>query len=214
MSRVRSAWRGARPSVGRLVIALMKVCLAVAVLSVVFFVVGAAVPAIYGAYGFHPEENAREWAALTPQYGGAAVCAKCHGAEYVPWSASKHAGVSCESCHGPLGDHALADPPTPVEGTDTADGTCARCHETVAGRPADFPTVTPADHYPGVTCLQCHHAHSAVAVPPPRVSHPLVNLPECTACHGFSGLQAMPVGHTEAPDRVCLSCHLPGATTR
>ena len=39
----------------------------------VVFVLGAIsmaviVPWVYGEYGFHPEENARSWAALTPQY--------------------------------------------------------------------------------------------------------------------------------------------------
>ncbi len=211
------SWTGARLSFGgllRLVAVVVKAGVVVCALSVAFFLVASAASSLYGEYGFHPAENARSWAALTPTYAGAAVCGRCHSTEYVPWTTSKHKGVTCESCHGPLGVHATADPPTPVGATDASDKICILCHEKIVGRPAGFQALVLESHYPGVSCLQCHNTHTTVAMPPPRVTHPLANLPECITCHGATGLQAMPVGHKVSADRVCLACHLPSQTWR
>ncbi len=41
---------------------------AVAGLAVVLVVLGVAFSTVYAEYGFHPQENARSWAALTPAY--------------------------------------------------------------------------------------------------------------------------------------------------
>ncbi len=204
--------RGSR--LGAVIQAGVKIAVLAALLSVVLFAVGAAVSAAYEQYGSQPERNARSWAALAPGYADSTVCGKCHATEYAPWTVSKHRGVACESCHGPLGAHAAANPPTAVGSTDASDRICTLCHEKVVGRPAGFHALVLESHFPGVSCLQCHNTHTSVAIPPPRVVHSLAQLPECIACHGFTDLYAMPVGHRESPDAVCLGCHVPDQPAR
>jgi len=169
------------------------------------------VPWVYGEYGFHPAENARTWAALTPRYADAAVCQRCHQAQYAPWLGERHATVTCESCHGPLAEHAATAPREASAGSlglEKPDaGLCAVCHEQSPAKPATFAQVDLAAHYPGAPCLGCHDSHSADAVRPPDISHSLARLPECVTCHAPAGLKPVPVGHVESSDAVCQGCH-------
>jgi len=169
------------------------------------------VPWVYGEYGFHPEENARSWAALTPQYADAIVCARCHEAQYATWQGERHASVTCESCHGPLAEHAATAPVKAEPGslglTTPDEGLCAICHEQSPAKPAAFAQVVLAEHYAGGRCLNCHDSHSADAVHPPEIPHSLARLPECVTCHQPSGLKPVPEGHVESSDAACMGCH-------
>ena len=168
----------------------------------------------YGEFGFHPEESARSWAALPPQYAEPAMCQGCHAPEYTPWQAAEHAVVACDTGHGPLAKHAATATGTAAAAaaaaeieTPTAD-LCVLCHAQVPGRPLGFPVVDLESHYAGGSCLGCHDSHSATALRPPEISHSLDNLPTCVTCHKPAGLKPVPVGHEEAPDAVCRTCHL------
>ena len=192
-------------------IGLLVVVLA-AVLTVVFVAVGAAASYAYDQYGYHFERNTVTWALRTPVYAMPTTCRACHVAEQATVAAAAHSVVACEACHGPLDAHvaagAAADSasvPVPRPPSET----CVTCHEKVEGRPADMPQVDLAVHYSTASCLQCHDAHTAVAEPPPLVPHPLANLPACTVCHGFEGLNPMPRTHQDSADDVCLGCHKP-----
>jgi hypothetical protein len=169
------------------------------------------VPWVYGEYGFHPEENARSWAALTPQYADAVVCARCHEAQYATWQGERHASVTCESCHGPLAEHAATAPVEAEAGslglTTPDEDLCAICHEKSPAKPAAFAQVDLAEHYAGGRCLNCHDSHSADAVHPPEIPHSLARLPECVTCHTPSGLKPVPEGHVESSDAACMGCH-------
>jgi hypothetical protein len=182
-----------------------------AVLLVGLVGVAVVVPWVYGEYGFHPEENARSWAALTPQYADTAVCERCHELQYAAWEGERHASVTCESCHGPLAEHAATAPveaPAGSLGIGTPDeGLCAICHEQSPAKPAAFAQVDLAEHYSGGTCLNCHDSHSADAVRPPDISHSLARLPECVTCHAPAGLKPVPDGHVESSDAACQGCH-------
>jgi uncharacterized paraquat-inducible protein A len=212
VTRLRAALARRRPTTragvvkGILAGGALVVLLAVA--SVALAVV---VPWVYGEYGFHPEENARSWAALTPQFADSTLCQRCHQAEYTPWKVSKHATVACESCHGPLAQHAATAPEEAPSGSlgmeKPAAGLCAACHEQGPGKPDGFATVDLAAHYAGGTCTGCHDGHAATAVRPHDISHPLANLPACVTCHVPAGLKPVPAGHVESSDAVCLSCH-------
>jgi hypothetical protein len=215
---LRKAVRRRRPTTrsGRLKAGLAAGGLVVlAVVAVVGVVV--VFPWVYEEYGYHPAENARSWAALTPQYADATLCQRCHEPEYGPWQESPHATTTCESCHGPLGKHA-ATAPEEATGADLAielpsEALCVVCHEQLPGRPADFAQVDLDEHFgaeaEGPTCRTCHDPHTTVAITPPVITHPLDNLPACTTCHAPSGLKPVPAGHVEAPDAVCRSCHKP-----
>jgi len=211
------------------------VALGLAILLIAALAVGAVAAAtFYDQYGAHQARNARSWAALTPQYAASSAdCAQCHVTESTKWSASKHVAVGCQTCHGALAAHAATAPepvsaaaidaqeagvaPAPslatgVEPVPPTDALCTVCHRQTLGRPASFPQVDPATHYTGTSCLQCHDVHTAIAIPPPVITHSLENVPACTACHGTTdtnGVKAMPAGHKVSPDAVCLSCHKP-----
>jgi hypothetical protein len=215
------------------------VALGLAVLLVAALAVGAVAAAtFYDQYGPHQARNARAWAALTPQYAASSGdCAQCHATEFGKWSASKHVPVGCQTCHGALAEHAATAPvpasaaeidaqeagaaPAPSLGTGVApipptDALCTVCHAETLGRPAGFEQVDPATHYPGTSCLQCHDVHTAIAIPPPAITHSLENVPECTACHGTTatnGVKAMPAGHQLSSDAICLGCHKPSPGT-
>jgi hypothetical protein len=183
----------------------------VAALAVAFLALGAVFSAVYGEYGFHPAENARSWAALTPSYADSALCERCHAPEYAHWVASPHRAVVCESCHGPLASHAAETSPNAPAGSvavaKVPDTICASCHAKVTGRPASFPQVAVSAHFAGAACLWCHNPHDAAAVRPPDIPHSLDRLPACVTCHVPGGLKPVPAGHVESPDAVCRTCH-------
>lgn len=225
MSRLRDAMAGARAasvlsavrrrrpsSRAGLVKGIAAGTALLAGLAVAVLVLGAAFSLFYAEYGFHPQENARSWAALTPAYADAAVCQRCHQPEYTPWVASRHRTVVCESCHGPLAGHAAETspdaPPGSVVLARVPDGICVTCHARVVGRPLAFPQVDLATHYAGASCLWCHDPHDATAVRPPDIPHSLDRLPACVTCHVPGGLKPVPVGHVESSDAVCRTCHL------
>jgi hypothetical protein len=231
----RASVRIGRPSSPRGWVAFGAVAVGLAVLLVAALAVGAVAAAtFYDQYGAHQARNAREWASLTPQYAASSgVCAQCHATEYAKWSGSKHVAVGCQTCHGALAEHAATAPapesaatidaqeagvaPAPslaagVGVVPPTDALCTVCHRKTLGRPADFPQVDPTTHFAGTSCLQCHDVHTAIAIPPPVITHSLENVPACTACHGTTdtnGVKAMPAGHKVSPDAVCLSCHKP-----
>jgi hypothetical protein len=169
------------------------------------------VPWLYGEYGYHPSESARSWAALTPQYADSGECQRCHAAQYTPWQAASHAVVACETCHGPLAEHAATAPVQAEPGTIAIaappEGLCTLCHEKNPARPLAFPVVDSTAHYAGAPCLGCHDSHTSVPLVPPDISHALTNLPACVTCHKPAGLKPVPAGHEEVPDAVCRTCH-------
>jgi hypothetical protein len=209
VTRLRAALGRRRPTSPKGVAGLVLASVALVAVAVIGLVV--VLPWAYGAFGFHPAESARSWAALTPQYADSALCQRCHAPEYTPWRAAAHAVVACESCHGPLAEHAATAPQTAPPGTSTVaqppEGLCVLCHEQAPGRPLGFPVVDLTLHYEGATCVACHDSHSTAALAPPQVSHPLDRLPACITCHEPAGLKPLPDWHVEAADSVCLTCH-------
>lgn len=212
MRRLRAALAGRRPTTR---MGVVKAFLAgvglFAALGVGVVAMAVVVPWVYGEYGFHPEENARSWAALTPQYADAIVCQRCHEAQYAPWQHEQHASVACESCHGPLAEHAATAPLEAAAGSlgleAPAEGLCAVCHELSPAKPDTFAQVELAAHYSGAPCLGCHDSHSTAALRPPDISHSLARLPACVTCHVPEGLKPVPAGHIESSDAVCQGCH-------
>ena len=209
---LRSAVRRLRPT-GRAGIAKGTAAVAAAAVGVAIavLVAGAAFSALYGEYGFHPAANARSWAALPLSYADSTVCQRCHQPEYASWTKSAHRTVVCESCHGPLATHvdetSLAAPAGAVVLAAVPASICVACHEARTGRPAGFPQVDLAQHYPGAACLWCHNPHDATAVRPPDIPHSLDRLPPCVTCHAPAGLKPVPPGHVAASDAVCRTCH-------
>lgn len=209
--RARRAWKAIRPR-SRRSVALVAVL--AGGLSLVLLGAARLGPSIVAEYAFRPDANAATWRSVVPAFGEVALCRRCHEEQYARLTTATHAGIGCESCHGPLAEHALASPGT-SEAVVTAgvptDRLCVGCHVPVSGRPASVRQVVPAEHYVA-TCLACHDPHSGISNRPPVVEHPLDNLPPCITCHGPEGFKARnqrhPVVHSDDP--TCLACHLPG----
>lgn len=171
--------------------------------------------AAYGAFGGgRAAVNAQSWA-LRPMRIAPDGCVACHPAQAAQQASNKHAGVDCQTCHGPAGAHPGSDPEAVVEISKPSAAVCVQCHTQVVGRPAGFGQIDPATHWGGSTlCLRCHDPHDVVAPVPPEIPHPLQGLPACTTCHRPDGLKPVPSGHTLVEDAVCLSCHRPLVTGR
>ncbi|MEI8334173.1 MAG: hypothetical protein WCH74_10030, partial [Chloroflexota bacterium] len=162
-ARIRlSRPRFRRPATRRGIAVLVAAVIAgVAVLSVAGFVLASGTVMLYERYGFRPEANAQAWADLTPAYAAnASACRQCHAPEYGEWAESRHTGMVCETCHGPLGAHATTTPPVPARPVDATGEVCTVCHGKVLGRPTAQPQVDLATHYGGFPCFQCHTVHS------------------------------------------------------
>lgn len=179
-----------------------------ALLAGISLVGGLAVVAIAAEYGYQPNRDTSTWASLSPRFAESPVCAACHEHEAGFVAAAPHAAVSCETCHGPLEEHALAPTATVVElpeaGAD--EPICLTCHEAVIGRPLTFPVISSVTHYPLPACTVCHDPHTPITVAPPDIRHSLDRLPECTVCHRPDGIRPMPAEHPTW-DGDCRACH-------
>ncbi len=214
-ARLSAFWAGVRPRTRRgALLAAGAIVLAAAGLSIVLFAGATMAWNPYVEFSLHRDVDARSWAALDPSFASSSTCARCHHAEDARISSRSHAGIGCQSCHGPLLKH--------VEAGDAADGSsvavavptdevCTRCHVRADGRPSTIRQIVPATHYVSV-CLQCHDPHTALANRPPVVLHPLDNLPPCLTCHGPEGFKARSQRHPSGSidDKPCLLCHAPG----
>jgi len=197
----------------RTFVVLTRTAVAAVLLAVTGLVGLALFDMAYAQFGSHPDKDALAWSEHTPAYSLDGGCAGCHTVEAGHVRGSWHKDLRCETCHGPQALHAATA--TRTELGDVAveppsRDICRRCHERVAGRPADFPQVILSTHYEGAECAQCHGVHQIIAVTPPLISHPRTNLPDCIVCHAPEGIKGLPDGHKASTDAVCMTCHKPG----
>lgn len=136
---------------------------------VVFFIVRALlVPKSFGQFGTFRGDNLAEQAAQPTNYGPLDVCAPCHAAVFETKTKGKHMNVPCQTCHGPVAEHVQDDGMKPMI-MNRSFTLCARCHQKLEARPAQFPQINIQDHLgranlttegnEGV-CLTCHNPHS------------------------------------------------------
>jgi predicted CXXCH cytochrome family protein len=117
------------------------------------------VPKDFGKYG-HYRAGALDAAAAKPvSYAGQEACAMCHEEQVSARSGGRHAGIACESCHGPLAAHAN-DPTSLTPKRPDSGVLCVRCHEKDAAKPKAFPQVATAGHFTGEACHTCHKPHN------------------------------------------------------
>jgi len=184
-----------------------RIGFAVVLLSIALAVVAFVGSSLYAQYGPpRTEVNTIGWAERTLSYSGS-DCAECHAVEAAAAARADHGDVICETCHPPPvhpGNSTVADPQLAA----SVNALCGACHAAVAGRPAAFAQVALVEHYRGAACLSCHEPHTAAAITPPDVTHPLAKLPACVTCHSPGGLKRFPAGHQAADDAICRTCHL------
>jgi hypothetical protein len=139
------------------------VYLTLAIVASYFVARGFLVPQSFGQYGWYRGNALKEIAALPVSYAGRAACAGCHDDPAGQLAKGSHKGLSCESCHGPGSAH--AEDPTVAAPKPTGPRFCLRCHELNLSRPAKFPQVETADHFPDQACAECHAPHSPKDAP-------------------------------------------------
>lgn len=209
---VARGWATIRPRSRRGALALGGLALGTFVVLVAGMPV---VASLAGEYGSRPDADEAIWRGLAPAFGESAQCGECHEPQEARLVSTTHAGIGCQSCHGALGEHALASPGTPeaeVRVDVPTDTLCVVCHVETAGRPLGFRQVAPEQHYVK-ECLDCHDPHTGISRKPPIVEHTLLHLPPCVTCHGPEGFKARNQRHPvskvgEEDDERCIACHV------
>lgn len=127
------------------------------------------VPSDFGIYGHYRAGALKDIKALPVVHAGQAACVACHSDEGALKQKGKHAKVSCEACHGPLGRHAAGEsdekPARPHGRT-----TCLFCHEKLQARPASHPQVDSKEHAGDSLCIECHSPHEPGSAPEAKSS--------------------------------------------
>lgn len=145
-----------------------------------------AVPPSFGELGHYRGDSLREQAARPIKVPTRARCLQCHEDQWKNKEKSKHASLSCGSCHGLGLDHVRdceqARATAKAAGQDVtkikcaSDGvqvtqlrkTCENCHAQMVGRPTKFLQIVPAEHLKEQeaddptspkACAQCHQGH-------------------------------------------------------
>ena len=116
------------------------------------------IPASFGKYGFYRADSMNEIAAKPLKYAGQKECATCHADIVETKASSKHASLSCETCHGPALAH-VENPGETLPFKPTDGKFCLTCHQKNDSRPAWFPQVDSNTHGNGKSCLRCHQPH-------------------------------------------------------
>lgn len=116
------------------------------------------VPEGFGTLGGHYRAGALEDNMARPvAFAGRSACVECHSEIPEMQQGSRHAGIDCEACHGPLAIHASDPEQLPVR-PDPAT-VCLVCHVANAAKPKAFPQIDPATHMDGGPCNECHSPH-------------------------------------------------------
>ena len=98
-------------------------------------------------------------------HGANDSCKTCHEDVVKEVKKLKHKTLSCEGCHGPLGNHVrneekIAD----AEVINESSWQCLNCHNELISKPPGFPQFTDeVDKHTTLkedeVCLKCHDAH-------------------------------------------------------
>jgi DnaJ-class molecular chaperone len=131
------------------------------------------IPRSFGRYGHYRADAVGAIAASGLRYSGHLVCAECHDDIANTKSASKHAPVTCEACHGPGYSHSQ-DPTENKISVPSGRERCGYCHNYDASRPTGFPQIDPAAHGADEPCASCHNPHQ------PELN---IETPACDGCH-------------------------------
>ncbi len=126
-----------------------------------------AIPASFGEHGHYRFDSVAEYKSQAPLHGAPGACAECHDEEAEAHEEGKHATISCEVCHAPLGQHIKNDEKIGAMPIPRSTEWCGICHQRLIARPKTFPQVVFPDHWiekgaetTEAVCLECHDAHN------------------------------------------------------
>lgn len=147
---------------------IIRAMLLLVVIAVLFVLVRHfAYPKSFGDYGHYRYDSVAEYAAQVPRHGAQGACAECHDDEPEALAGGKHASVSCEVCHAPLGVHVEGDQRVAAMLVRRTNDLCAYCHQRLIARRDTFPQVDFEQHVTErgavmseAVCLECHNAHN------------------------------------------------------
>ena len=120
------------------------------------------------------------------------ACGKCHapGIE----NSSANLGISCESCHGPAGNHASATDKKGTMSRETARTSCLNCHKSDPAKD-DQGNYTANNHYGTRNFFASKHAQSS-------------QLNQCLTCHSPHKANASgALLRADKPTDICAKCH-------
>jgi hypothetical protein len=117
------------------------------------------VPESFGEHGHYRFNSVEENKQLPMNYAGKEACAECHDDKTAELANDVHAGISCESCHGPGLAH--YDNPDSIRMIVQQERSfCALCHAINATRKiAVIVQVDLKEHNPDHKCIECHNPH-------------------------------------------------------
>lgn len=148
--------------------------LALLVIIIFTIVRSIALPPSWGKYGHYRASAIDEEMAKPLVYQGHPTCKICHSQKkggypgYEEWSAGKHSGINCETCHGPGNKHIeKSSPKKETIEINRKKELCLRCHLKLPARPGTTssfpqPQIDLEKHIKEkgeISCLKCHNPH-------------------------------------------------------
>ena len=117
------------------------------------------VPPSFGKYGHYRGDALKENEDRIPKYSGQDSCSDCHSKIVDQKASDVHAGLACETCHGPGDAHVHAARKVKFQKVGTRNF-CAICHTKNAARRKEvIPQLVIEKHYPEKNCIDCHNPH-------------------------------------------------------
>lgn len=111
-------------------------------------------------YSYHRTGNIAEWRAYEVKYRGSGYCRDCHEEKTAALTATPHAVIPCENCHGAAFGH----PENPGKlAIDRSRELCLRCHAALVTPSSDrahIRGIDTAEHNAGIECADCHDPHN------------------------------------------------------
>jgi hypothetical protein len=132
------------------------------------------VPDTFGEQGHYRFSSIEENKQQLMNYAGKEACAECHDDKAADLVLDVHAGISCESCHGPgLAHYDIPDSVRMIVPKERAF--CGLCHAKNPTRKKEvIVQVDLKDHYIENKCIECHNPHKPWELKDP--SNPEENL--------------------------------------
>jgi DnaJ-class molecular chaperone len=117
------------------------------------------VPESFGEAGHYRFNSLDDNSNRELYYAGKQACAECHE-EYLEYlSTDMHAGLSCETCHGPGLKHIATEDAANIQVPRTRE-LCGLCHGLNPTRKKDVVAqVDLKEHNVEQSCVECHNPH-------------------------------------------------------
>ena len=116
------------------------------------------VPDSFGKEGHYRFNSIAENKEKVMNYVGKEACADCHDDKALEIKSDVHAGLSCETCHGPGLAH--IDSPESVKLIKSDQRSfCGTCHSINLSRGKVIVQIELKEHNPDKKCIECHNPH-------------------------------------------------------